>query len=99
MADETEKPEQAETTKPTAQAQPTPLRTLVVRTDGARIEIPFCNMGLWETKAILEEVLALTNGKLREVARAGQPPQAPPAVAAEPVAVEEPDTDVPVDTD
>lgn len=89
MRGESGQSEQAETTEETPI---TPLRQLVIRTDGARMDIPFCNMGLWETKAILEEVLKITNAKLDEVKRAGETPQAPPAEPAENV-VEEPAED------
>lgn len=89
MADKTEKPEQAETTD---EVQQVPMRTLVIRTDGARMEIPFCTMGLWEMKAILEETLGITKQKLAQVAQAGQAPQAPPAEPAEAVKAEEPES-------
>ena len=75
MADD-DKPKQAETTD---EVQQVPMRTLVIRTDGAHMEIPMCDMGLWEMKAILEEVLGITKQKLSQVAQTGQAPQAPPA--------------------
>ena len=87
MADD-DKPEQAETTD---EAKQVPMRTLVIRTDGARMEIPMCDMGLWEMKAILEEMLGITKQRLAQVAQTGQGPQAPPA--EEPAEVEEPAKD------
>ena len=90
MADD-DKPEQAETTEQTEATKATPLRTLVIRTDGARMEIQCCTMGLWEMKAILEEMLGITKQRLAQVAQAGQSPQAPAAEA--PAEVEEPAED------
>ena len=87
MADD-DKPKQAETTQET---QTIPLRQLVIQTDGARVEIPFCTMSLWEKKAILEAVLTTTNAEIQQAAQGGQAPQAPPA--AEPAEAEEPAKD------
>ncbi len=64
-------------------AQPTPKRVLIIMTDGDKADVVQRTMGLWESRAILEQVLRGICAQIDQTARPA-PKLAPPPAPAEP---------------